>query len=67
MINRILCAAALVASSFSTTGCVLAAGAAAGAIAADELNEDDGEFDPLEEAYDGDKGTTPIIDDDVDN
>ena len=67
MIKKIVCAAALLGSSFSASGCVLAAGAAAGAIAVDELNENDGEFDPLEEAYDGDPGTTPIIDDDIDN
>lgn len=66
MINRLLCVMALLGSSFSTTGCVLAIGAAAGAVAADEISEDDGEFDPLEEAYDGDEGSTPIIDDDVD-
>ena len=57
----------LLAFAASTSGCVLAAGAAAGAIAADEINEDDGEFDPLEEAYDGDKRTKPIIDDDIDD
>lgn len=37
-----------------TAGCALAAGATGGAVAADELNENDGEFDPLEETYDGD-------------
>ncbi|MCA8888105.1 MAG: hypothetical protein KDA46_04690 [Parvularculaceae bacterium] len=67
MINKLLCATALLGASFSSTGCVLAGAAAAGAVAADEINEDDGEFDPLEEAYDGDDGTTPIVDDDVDN
>ena len=45
------------------TGCVAAA-IGAGAIAVDEAIENDGEFDPLEEAYDGDDSTTPIIDED---
>jgi len=37
----------------SLNGCALAAGAAGGAVIADEANEDDGEFDPLEDTYDG--------------
>lgn len=37
---------------------------AGGAIAVDEIVERDGEFDPLEEAYDGDPTTDPIIDED---
>ncbi|MBI1391291.1 MAG: hypothetical protein GC152_00990 [Alphaproteobacteria bacterium] len=41
--------------------CALAAGAAAGGIAADEISEGDGKFDPLEESYDDDDETTPII------
>ncbi len=44
------------------SGCVIAAAGAAGAIVADEVTETDGKFDPLEEAYDGDDSTTPIID-----
>lgn len=44
----------LAVGSGGLAGCTLAAGAAGGAVAADELNEDDGEFDPLEETYDGD-------------
>ncbi len=47
----------------SQSGCVAAA-IGAGAIAVDEAIEDDGEFDPLEEAYDGDDSTDPIIDED---
>lgn len=47
--------------SLSAQGCVAAA-IGAGAIAVDEIIEDDGKFDPLEEAYDGDDSTTPIID-----
>ena len=46
-----------------TQGCV-AALVAGGAVAVDELIEDDGEFDPLEEAYDGDDTTDPILDED---
>ncbi|MEM8935058.1 MAG: hypothetical protein AAGC77_01465 [Pseudomonadota bacterium] len=44
-----------------TTGCIAAA-VAGGAVVVDEIIETDGEFDPLEEAYDGDDETTPIID-----
>ena len=44
-------------------GCVPAL-IAGGAVAADELVEDDGEFDPLEEAYDGDDSTDPILEED---
>ncbi len=53
----------LIATLFllSQTGCVVAA-IGAGAVAADEITEKDGKFDPLEEAYDGDDSTTPIID-----
>lgn len=58
---------ALLAMGMSTSGCVLALAAGAGAVVADELNEDDGEFDPLEEAYDGDDSTEPLVDDDIDN
>ena len=53
----------------SLSGCLLGAAAGAGAIAADEINEDDGEFDPLEEAYDGDpdtKGPADAVDNDRD-
>lgn len=55
---------ALLFMSFSLSGCVLAAAAGAGAVAHDELTEDDGEFDPLEEAYDGDPDTKGPLDDD---
>jgi hypothetical protein len=44
-------AIALAAIGLSTSGCVLlglGAAAGAGAVAADELNENDGKFDPLE-------------------
>ena len=59
--KNFLTLAVLFAASASLQGCVaLAIGA--GAVAADEIVEGDGKFDPLEEAYDGDKDTTPIID-----
>ncbi|MEO1252058.1 MAG: hypothetical protein AAFW81_06925 [Pseudomonadota bacterium] len=67
MLKKVLALIALLGISVSTSGCVFALGAAAGAIAADELTEGDGEFDPLEEAYDGDDSTEPLIDDDIDN
>ena len=61
--------AAILVAAPSLSGCVLGAAAGAGAIAADEINEDDGKFDPLEEAYDGDpdtRGPADIVDDDDD-
>ncbi|MEM9169312.1 MAG: hypothetical protein AAGC56_06620 [Pseudomonadota bacterium] len=54
--------AALAGFALSTSGCLLAAGAAAGAIAVDEIQEKDGKFDPLEEAYDGDPSTAGPLD-----
>jgi len=63
--NNILKAGLILAATPFLNGCVLALGAAAGAVAVDELNENDGKFDPLEEAYDGDRRTKPIIDDDL--
>jgi hypothetical protein len=48
--------------SMSLSGCLLGAAAGAGAIAADEANENDGDFDPLEEAYDDDPDTKGPID-----
>lgn len=61
--SRILMTIALLMSSLSLSGCLLGAAAGAGAVAADEINENDGEFDPLEKAYDGDDDTRPIIED----
>lgn len=61
--------ALMIASSLSLSGCLLGAAAGAGAIGYDEATENDGEFDPLEEAYDGDpdtKGPADVIDDDDD-
>jgi|GEM_PF-1477238 len=52
----------LLGMGLSTTGCVLGVVAAAGAIAVDEANENDGEFDPFEEAYDGDPSTAGPLD-----
>ncbi len=63
MLNKIIAALALLGMGFSTSGCVLAAAAGAGAVIADEANENDGEFDPLEEAYDGDDSTDPLVKD----
>lgn len=60
---------ALLGMSMSLTGCLLGAAVGAGAIAADEINEDDGKFDPFEEAYDHDpdtKGPIDALDDDDD-
>jgi len=59
---RLIAAAAYLAAGLSTSGCVIALAAGAGAVAADELSEHDGEFDPLEKAYDGDDDTDPLID-----
>ncbi len=56
----------LLGMSMSLSGCLLGAAAGAGAVAADEANEGDGNFDPLEEAYDGDpdtRGPADAIDD----
>lgn len=55
---------ALAFMSASLSGCVLAAAAGAGAIAYDEATENDGKFDPLEEAYDGDPDTKGPLDND---
>lgn len=55
---------ALLFMSMSLSGCLLGAAAGAGAIAHDEATEGDGEFDPLEEAYDGDPDTKGPLDDD---
>jgi len=62
MTKKLLSVLALLAMGMSTSGCVVALAAGAGAVAADELNEDDGEFDPLEKAYDDDDTTDPIVD-----
>lgn len=43
--------AAILAGGFAMTGC-LAAAAGAGYIAGEELSEDDGDFDPLDEVDD---------------
>ena len=53
---------ALLGMSMSLSGCLLGAAAGAGYIAHDEATEDDGEFDPLEEAYDGDPETAGPLD-----
>ena len=43
--------AGLIGSSFALTGC-LAAAAGAGYVAGEEISEDDGDFDPLDELDD---------------
>jgi len=50
--TRPLLLAAILASSFSLTGC-LAAAVGAGYVAGEEISEDDGDFDPLDEVVDG--------------
>mgnify|MGYP003571219808 CR=1 FL=1 len=55
---------ALLFMSLSLSGCLLGAAAGAGYVAHDEATENDGEFDPLEEAYDGDPDTKGPLDDD---
>lgn len=60
--RKILLALFLIGAGLSTSGCVLGLAAGAGAIAVDELNEKDGKFDPLEEAYDGDPSTAGPLD-----
>ncbi len=65
--NKIVLATGLLFAGVSLSGCVLGAAAGAGAIGYDEATEGDGEFDPLEEAYDGDpdtKGPLDVLDDD---
>lgn len=52
---KVLTLIALLAMPFSLGGCIFAAGAGAGAVIADEANENDGEFDPLEEVINDDK------------
>jgi hypothetical protein len=58
--SKILMTIALLLSSFTLSGCLLGAAVGAGAVAADEIGEDDGEFDPLEKTYDGDEDTGPL-------
>ncbi len=61
--KQIATIAALMLVSTSLSGCLLGAAAGAGYIAHDEATENDGEFDPLEEAYDGDPDTKGPLDD----
>lgn len=61
--KKLILATMLFGGSVTLQGC-LAAAVGAGAVAADEISEGDGEFDPLEEAYDGNDETDPIIDED---
>jgi hypothetical protein len=46
---------ALLLSSLTLSGCGLIAAGTAGAVAADEIQEDDGRFDPLENTEAGEK------------
>lgn len=58
----------LLGMSMSLSGCLLGVAAGAGAVAADEIDEDDGKFDPLEKAHDGDDDTNALgIGDDNDD
>lgn len=53
MSNKTLAAlAAILLGAPALSGCLFAAGAAGGAVAADEANENDGEFDPGEDVID---------------
>ena len=61
--KNLLIIAGLFTGPLLLQGCV-AAVVGAGAVAVDEIIEGDGKFDPLEEAYDGDDSTDPIIDED---
>lgn len=54
--NKALLAAALLASGFSTSGCVVLAAAGAGYLAHDEATECDDKFDPLEDVRDKEDG-----------
>ncbi|MEM8770123.1 MAG: hypothetical protein AAGD92_00615 [Pseudomonadota bacterium] len=62
MVKTFLSLLALFGMALSSSGCVVALAAGAGAVAADEINEGDGKFDPLEEAYDGDPSTAGPLD-----
>ncbi|MEQ8557061.1 MAG: hypothetical protein RIB03_01995 [Henriciella sp.] len=46
--------AAILIGSFSMTGCIAAA-IGAGYVAGEEISENDGDFDPLDEVVDGEK------------
>lgn len=60
--KSLLALIALFSVSAMLQGCVIAAVGTAAAIAVDEANENDGEFDPFEEAYDGDPSTAGPLD-----
>ena len=64
MIKVVASLAVLLGMSMSLSGCLLGAAAGAGYVAHDEATENDGKFDPLEEAYDGDPDTKGPLDDD---
>ena len=59
--RKIIAATVLLGFCLTSSGCVVGLAAGAGAVVADEISENDGEFDPLEEAYDGDPDTDPLI------
>ena len=58
--TKVFLSGILLLSSTTLGGCALGVAAGAGAVAADEANENDGEFDPLEKSYDGDDSTSPL-------
>jgi len=62
--KKLLMASAIMLTGAPLSGCVLGAAAGAGYIAHDEATENDGKFDPLEEAYDGDPSTAGPLDKD---
>ena len=51
--EKVIFAGLLLAASSAVSGCALGLAAGAGAVIADEANENDGKFDPLEDTYDG--------------
>lgn len=51
--KKLIFASFLLAGSTGLGGCALGLAAGAGAVVADEANESDGKFDPLEDTYDG--------------
>ncbi len=48
------------AAAIGLGGCAAVAAGGAGYVAGDEVEEDDGEFDPLEKTYDDNPNTGPF-------
>lgn len=51
--KKMIVASILFVFGGTLSGCALGVAAGAGAVVADEANESDGKFDPLEDTYDG--------------